>query len=244
VYTSEFPPFYVTVDIVVLCVDAGELKVLAIRRPDDDEHFPGAWALPGGFVDIDEDLAPAAARELEEETGFRAELEDLHQFGTYGAPDRDPRYDRVVSVGHLVVVPEALPVRGGSDAAHASWEPVAALLDGGHGAMAFDHRQILADARDRARTTLRQLAALPEHRRMAAQLLPADEFTLSELRAAYDAFLGERTDAANFQRKVKGRVVLGLERYRAGPGERGRPAELFRVMAPDEPVRLPRAEHP
>lgn len=140
-YTSEYPPFYVTVDVVVLCRDGDELAALAIRR--GGEPFAGRWALPGGFVDVDEDLPDAAVRELAEETGHRVPVRSLTQLGAYGAPGRDPRYLRVVSVAWLAVASERSPVAGGTDAAHASWEPVEALLADG---MAFDHATILRDA--------------------------------------------------------------------------------------------------
>lgn len=222
-YASEYPPFYVTVDIVVFCVEDGVLKVLAIRR--GGEPFRGQWALPGGFVGVDEDLHDAAERELVEETGHRAAARTLTQFGTYGAPGRDPRYLRVVSVAWFTVTPTASAVAGGTDAAHASWEPVADLLAG---ELAFDHAQILADAVRALADRLRSVEPAAGHRRLAASLLPTDAFRLSELRLAYEAVLGERLDPANFQRRMKGRIVAGTGETVAG--ERGRPAELFRVL--------------
>ena len=124
-YESEFPPFYVTVDIVVLAIRGGRLHALMIRR--GGEPYAGAWALPGGFVGIDEDLRDAAERELEEETGVRIGTETLTQVRTYGAPDRDPRH-RVVSVAWLSAFPETVEVTAGTDAAHAEWRPVDELL--------------------------------------------------------------------------------------------------------------------
>ncbi|MEZ5193629.1 MAG: NUDIX hydrolase [Nocardioides sp.] len=118
VYTSEYPIFYVTVDIAIFTILHDELCVLLIRR--DDEPHRGALALPGGFVQPDEDVLAAARRELEEETGVADVV--LEQLATYGAPGRDPR-GRVVSVAHVAVIPAAVETRAGSDAAEALWEP-------------------------------------------------------------------------------------------------------------------------
>lgn len=144
VYTSEYPIFAVTADTVLLAGAVGEApQVLLIRR--GGEPYAGRLALPGGFVDPDEDLAMAAARELEEETGISGV--DLVQLAAYGAPDRDPR-QRTVSVAHLGVLPEPVPATAGDDAAEAGWyDARAALVD--DDALAFDHAQVLRDALDR-----------------------------------------------------------------------------------------------
>lgn len=139
VYTSEYPPFYVTVDAVLLARDAGAVQTLVIRR--GNPPFEGQWALPGGFVDPDEDLQPAAVRELAEETGL--DVPQLRQLRAYGAPHRDPRH-RTVSVAHVAVLDEPARPTAGDDAAHAEWKDVAWLLDDGR--LAFDHAQILRDA--------------------------------------------------------------------------------------------------
>jgi 8-oxo-dGTP diphosphatase len=140
-YTYDYPHPAVTVDIVVIRNGGGEPQVLLIRRAQ--EPFKGKWALPGGFVDIDEDLERAARRELEEETGLKGiPLKQLH---TFGAVDRDPR-ERVISVAYLALVSEAVEARAGSDAAAADWFPLAALP-----ALAFDHGEILDLAKQRVK---------------------------------------------------------------------------------------------
>lgn len=139
VYTSEYPPFFVTADAVLLVHGDAGPRVLVIRR--GNPPFEGCWALPGGFVDIDEDLRHAAVRELGEETGLR--VTQLRQLGAYGAPDRDPRH-RTVSVAYLAVLDEALDPTAGDDAAHAEWKAVDWLLE--EDRLAFDHAQILRDA--------------------------------------------------------------------------------------------------
>lgn len=152
VYTSEYPIFAVTADVVLLAAGGATdgsgdpaPRVLLIRR--GREPHAGRLALPGGFVDIDEDLGPAAARELEEETGVSGV--DLVQLAAYGAPDRDPR-QRTVSVAHLGVVPEPLPVTAGDDAAEAGWYDAHEVLAGAE-ELAFDHARVLRDALDRLR---------------------------------------------------------------------------------------------
>ncbi|MER5309507.1 NUDIX domain-containing protein [Streptomyces sp. NPDC002773] len=133
---SAFPPFAVTVDLVVLTVRRHALCTLVVRR--GEAPYQGRWALPGGFVRAEEDLGAAAARELVEETGLCAHDPaapppvpsngaHLEQLATYGAPDRDPRM-RVVSVAHLALAPDLPAPRAGGDANSARWAPVEELL--------------------------------------------------------------------------------------------------------------------
>src|SRR3954451_13910226 len=98
-----FPPFAVTVDVVLLTVREGVLSVLLVER--DTHPFRGRLALPGGFVEVDEDLDAAAVRRLEQETGVRRERAHVEQLGAFGDPRRDPRM-RVISVPYLVFAPD------------------------------------------------------------------------------------------------------------------------------------------
>ena len=227
---SDFPPFAVTVDLVVLTVRSDALCALVVRR--GEAPYQGYWALPGGFVREDEDLDAAAARKLAEETGLssgdasgsqdpRAHLEQL---ATYGAPERDPRM-RVVSVAHLVLAPNLpTPVPGGH-AREARWAPVETLLPGGEGRegapLAFDHARILEDGVERARSKI-------EYSSLATAFCPR-EFTVGELRRVYEAVWGVALDPRNFHRKVTGTpgflVPTGGTTTRQG----GRPAQLFRA---------------
>ncbi len=136
-YAYEFPRPAVTVD-VVLVTRQPKPRVLLIRRKN--EPFAGSWALPGGFVDMDETLEAAARRELFEETGVRApELVQLH---TFGDPGRDPR-GRTISVVYLALVDaDRLKPRAADDAAEVGWFALQRPP-----ALAFDHRDILAFAR-------------------------------------------------------------------------------------------------
>src|SRR5438477_11838962 len=97
--TKDYPRPSVTVDLVIFTIAANDLKVLLIRR--DVEPFKGHWALPGGFVGIDESLEDAAARELQEEAGVKQVY--LEQLFTFGEPRRDPR-GRVISVAYFALV--------------------------------------------------------------------------------------------------------------------------------------------
>lgn len=211
-----FPPFAVTVDLVALTIRDDRLCALVVRR--GHEPFSGSWALPGGFVDLDEDLPDAAARELEEETGVVPDRVHLEQLATYGAPGRDPR-GRTVSVAYLVLAPGLPDPVAGDDAAEAAFVPVTALVDGTM-PLAFDHRRILEDGIERARAKI-------EYAPLATAFCP-DPFTVHELRHVYDVVWGAALDPRNFHRKVTGTPGFleptGAVTTRNG----GRPAQLYR----------------
>lgn len=132
----------VSVDVAVFADVGGVTHVVLIRR--GNEPYKGAWALPGGFVEIDEDLAVAAVRELEEETGIDLDPSTLTQVGAYGSPDRDPRL-RVVDILFWASVEEPPEPVGASDAAHSQLIPVSEALGSGF-ELAFDHPVVLRDA--------------------------------------------------------------------------------------------------
>ncbi len=202
-----------TVDGVVFGFDEGELKVLLIQR--GLEPFKGKWALPGGFVRVDETLDDAARRELVEETGLaNVFLEQLYTFGTV---KRDPR-ERVVSVAYYALVKLSdHKAKAATDAAEAKWFPVSQIPK-----LAFDHADILAMA-------LTRLQGKVRYQPIGFELLPP-KFTLSDLQHLYEAILGTELDKRNFRKKMLsfGLLVPLNETQMAG---RHRPAQLFRFDA-------------
>ena len=147
-YSYTHPRPSVTVDVVLFTFSEGELRTLLIQRAGPP--FAGQWALPGGFVRMDESLDDAAQRELLEETGVRDVY--LEQLYTFGEPGRDPR-GRVITVVYFALLSEdqaaRMVVRGGDDAQDARWWNVDALPD-----LAFDHKPIVDSALQRRRWQL------------------------------------------------------------------------------------------
>lgn len=215
---SRFPAFAVTVDMVILTMSDSRLNVLLVRR--GVAPFKGMWAIPGGFKRPTESLDEAAKRELAQETGVdSASL--LTQFGAYGDPGRDPRMN-VVTVAYLAVLRDVGSVVAGTDAAAAALLPVSEALNGKI-ELAFDHAQILCDAVERVRVDL-ELTGI-------ATAFVGPAFTLTELRAVYEAVWGVHLDGANFRRSVvahDGWVIPTGRRSRPG-STGGKPAELYRA---------------
>jgi 8-oxo-dGTP diphosphatase len=200
----------VSVDVVIFSVREHDLQVLLVRR--GAQPFRGRWAIPGGFVHHNEALDDAARRELAEETDVQDVY--LEQLYTFGAPRRDPR-GRVITVAYFALVGAEVDPRAGDDAAEVAWHSVYELPD-----LAFDHAEILKYAHQRLRYKL-------EYTSVGFELLP-NEFTLSELQAAYEVVLAEKLDKRNFRRRILEAEILNeTSRYRAGEGQ-GRPARLYR----------------
>lgn len=203
----------VTVDVVIFTLREREVHVLLLKRRYPP--FEKQWAIPGGFVKLDEPLDQAARRELEEETGLHdVYLEQLYTFGT---PDRDPRM-RVISVAYFALVrADQQQLRVSHESSEVRWFSVKALPQ----PLAFDHDQIMAFALDRLRSKL-------EYTTLAFQLLP-EVFTLPELKQTYEQILGEQLDRGNFYRKIKEAGVLEPVGKQRESG--GRPAALYRFQA-------------
>lgn len=192
-YCYEYPRPAVTVDLVAFAFDGADLRSLFIRRKKDP--FAGFWAIPGGFMEIDEPIEIAARRELKEETGLDSSG-PVAMIGVFGDPGRDPR-GRTISIAHATTLRGHVPrVLGGDDAAEAAWlDPLRPP------ALAFDHTAILATALDWLR---REVAEGP-----GALRLLAPKFGDPEIKALHRALgLAPRTAIAwRARMRREGRIV-------------------------------------
>lgn len=184
-HAYKYPRAALTVDCVVFGFDEGDLKLLLIQR--DLEPFAGRWALPGGFVHVDESLEDAARRELQEETGVNRVY--LEQLFTFGQPDRDPR-ERVVTVAYYALVKLSHhSVKAATDARNAAWFGVCDLPK-----LAFDHEKIIEVALERLRGKVR-------YEPVGFELLPP-KFTLTQLQHLYETIAEAPLDKRNFRKKI------------------------------------------
>ena len=197
----------VRVETVIFSVRQHDLKVLLNRRTS--APFKGRWALPGAYVRASAALDDIARQLLEEQTAAREFY--IEQLYTFGAPRRDPR-GRVISVAYFALV--GGDVAASDENADAAWTSAYALPD-----LAFDHDEII-------RYTLQRVRYKLEYTSVGFELLP-NEFTLSELQAAYQVVLGETLDKRNFRRRIlEANVLAETGSFRAGEGQ-GRPAKLY-----------------
>ena len=132
-HTYDYPRPMVTVDCLIFNNLKAIPRILLIQRKNPP--FEGLWALPGGFIEMDETLMESALRELKEETGIR--LKKLKQIHVFGDPGRDPR-GRTISVAFIGFVAKELPAVAADDAAKADWFPIDQLPE-----LAFDHTEII-----------------------------------------------------------------------------------------------------
>lgn len=190
-HSYKFPRAAVAVDCVVFGLDDEGLKVLLIKR--GIEPFNGKWALPGGFVRVDETCDAAAKRELAEETGLKRVF--FEQLYTFSGVNRDPR-ERVISVAYYALVNlHTHKVKAATDADQAKWFDVNKLPK-----LAFDHRKIFDTAKDRLQGKVRYVP-------IGFELLPA-MFTLTQLQKVYEKILERPLDKRNFRKKVLAMGIL------------------------------------
>ena len=182
-FTYKYPHPAVATDCVVFGFDGHELKILLIER--GIEPFKGMWALPGGFLRMDETAEQCAVRELQEETGLS--LTYLKQFKVFSKVNRDPR-ERVISIAFYALAQKS-EVKGGDDAAQARWFALNEVP-----CLAFDHEKILREAMEELRKDI--------HFEPIGFGLLDSEFTLSELQRLYEAILGVQFDRRNFHKKM------------------------------------------
>lgn len=198
-YQYKYEHMAVTTDCVVFSYRERRLQVLLIRR--GIEPHKGQWALPGGFLRMDETAEEGARRELKEETGMTGTISEL---GVFSDVDRDPR-ERVITIAYYALVRTG-EVLGGDDAAEAAWFPVERLPE-----LAFDHWKIFRAAMERLRQDI-------YFKPVGFDLLD-DTFTIPDLQRLYEAILGSRFDRRNFQRKILAAGIL--DEAEAAPREKG-----------------------
>ena len=190
-YTYEYERPGLTVDCVVFGLDEEDLKIILIQR--DRAPYKGKWALPGGFVQIDETLEEAAKRELKEETGIQNVF--LEQLYTFGDLKRDPR-DRIVSVAYYALVNlRDHEIKATTDARNAAWFSIDDIPS-----LPFDHNRIVEVALKRLRGKVR-------YEPIGFELLP-EKFTLTQLQGMYEKILEQAIDKRNFRKKILGMGLL------------------------------------
>lgn len=196
-WTYEYPRPALTVDIVIFGYQADSkdqqegLSVLLVRR--GIPPYKDCWALPGGFVQENEELDAAAKRELLEEAGLKNIY--LEQLYTFGKIDRDPR-ERVVSVSYFALVKmDGHVPKAATDASDAKWFTLKEIPK-----LAFDHKEILKVARQRLQNKIR-------YEPIGFELLPK-AFTLTQLQNLYECILEQPIDKRNFRKKILSFDVL------------------------------------
>ncbi|MBL0729080.1 NrtR DNA-binding winged helix domain-containing protein [Piscinibacter sp. HJYY11] len=229
----DFPLPFTTVDVVIFTVLDERLKVLLVKRPDDSrEPCPGAWALPGGFVDIarDEDLEACARRKLTEKTGVASPY--LEQLGSWGSATRDPRGWSATHVYFALIPSQGVALSKGANAADVAWFDVETLSRKSR--LAFDHSDLLRAAVDRLRSKV-------EYTSLPAFLLP-EPFTLPQLQRMYEIVLGRPVDKSGFRTRMLSADFL--EEVGVVESDSNRPPMGYRLKDREKAVFFPRTFSP
>ncbi len=206
---SKYERPSVSVDVLLFTIDEGELKILLVKRNEDP--FAGSWALPGGFVRMDESLDEAAKRELQEESGVKDVY--LEQLFTFGEPKRDPR-TRVITVTYMALTSKSnWNLTSSGDASEANFFKVDSLPT-----LAFDHSEIV-------KYGLKRLRAKLGYTNIVMGLLPGS-FTLTELQKVYEIILKTSVDKRNFRKKILSTGLI-VSSGRKLEGIAHRPAMLY-----------------
>ena len=215
-YNYDYPHPAVTVDVVIFTIRNEQLKLLLIRRAY--KPYKGKWALPGGFINMEESLDDAAKRELKEETGVAGVY--LEQLYTFGVPKRDPR-ERVITVAYYALIPsDKIQLQAATDAEAVGWFGMDELPK-----LAFDHAKIVELAHER-------LVAKLDYSTLAFKFLP-ETFTLHELQNIYEIINQEVIDKRNFRKWILGLGQIE-ETGKKSEGGAHRPAKLYKTNHPDE----------
>ena len=232
--TKPFAVPSTTVDVAILTLRDDALQVLLVRRADEaaDEPFPGRWALPGGFVDVDRDadLLACAKRKLLEKTGVRTPY--LEQVGSWGDAKRDPRGWSATHLYFALLPSLDLRLVEGGNAAAVEWVDV----DDAERRLraVFDHQRLLRAALERLRSKV-------EYTSLPAFLL-AEPFTLPQLQRAYEVVLGRPVDKSGFRTRMLAADFLDEAGYLDGDSKR--PAMGYRVRDRESATVFPRTFSP
>ena len=213
-YCYSYPHPALTTDIVIFTIRDEKLKLLLVKR--HGTPFKEMWALPGGFVSLEEDLHDCAMRALAEETGLHGVF--LEQLYTFGKPNRDPR-ERVITVAYYALLPsDKLQIRAANHEQAVAWFALDELPH-----IAFDHHEILETAKKR-------LVAKLDYSTIAFQFMPP-EFTLSDLQSVYEIILESNLDKRNFRKRVLALECIEETENTRRDG-RHRPAKLYQLKDP------------
>lgn len=222
-----------TVDVAIFTVAHEALQVLLVQRPDSaGEPYPGAWALPGGFVDVerDADLQACALRKLRQKTGVASPY--LEQLGSWGGARRDPRGWSATHAYFALISRDPAALKAGGNAPDARWFEISGSSAAVR--LAFDHAEILAAAVSRLRSKV-------EYTSLPAFVLPR-AFTLSELQRTYEIVLGRALEKSAFRTRVLAAdLIEPVGKTRQGPN---RPAKMYRLRHPRKPVFFARTFSP
>lgn len=215
---NKYPTPAVTADVVIFTIENGQLKVLLIKRAD--KPFKDSWALPGGFLHINETPEESANRILKEKAGVKGVYTE--QLYTFDKKGRDPR-GHILSVAYFALVPfEKIKTGSGPEFQTPTFTAVKKLPK-----LAFDHKDIIGCA-------IKRLQAKLEYTNVVYSILPK-QFTFLELQKAYEYILDKRVDKRNFRKKFM-QLGLILPTKKITKGTRQRPAKLyeFRSHKPSE----------
>jgi len=208
----------VTTDVIIVTIKENKLNVLLINRKYPP--FKDCWAIPGGFLKINESLDDGAKRELKEETNFDNIY--IEQLKTYGNPSRDPR-TRVITVAYLALMPyhllENQDLKALDDAKDAKWFDLFECLN--NEKLAFDHKQILNDAYERIKGKI-------WYTDIAFNFVK-EKFTWSQLQNVYEIILDDQLSASNFRRKITS--LYNVEELKSSDKDGvGRPATYLTLI--------------
>ena len=217
VETPKYPMPFVRVELVVLCVENGKLRVLLSHR--NEAPYKGKWGLPGGVlrIDLDESLEAAAQRVANER--LNRPLPNLGQVAAVGGAKRDPRAPWAMSVVYRSLVPPELETAPGKRVQALEWRDVEKAI--GASDLAFDHAALVASAVEATRREVREL-------RFPVGWMP-DEFTLGELQAMSESVLGGKLDKVTFRRRMDSERVAVPVAGKMRQGGAHRPAQLYRL---------------